>query len=85
MTTFVNVFYRKHTSLHNKIKVSCIFCIGVHYWFNSRKDMSCDEFYPVFLLYNGGQLNAFGWAFQSALTSPRVEHPPKATISVRLK
>ena len=56
--------------------------IGVHYWYNSRKDMSCDEFYPVFLLYNGGKLNAFGWAFNAALTSNRVEHPPKSSIAV---
>jgi hypothetical protein len=67
------------------INRSCMiqYCIlGVHYWYNTRKDMSCDEFYPVFLLYNGGQLNAFGWAFQAHMTSPHMEHPPKATIKV---
>lgn len=67
------------------IKRSCMIqcCIlGVHYWYNTRKDMSCDEFYPVFLLYNGGQLNAFGWAFQAPMTSPHMEHPPKSTIKV---
>ncbi|XP_076104028.1 uncharacterized protein LOC143072809 [Mytilus galloprovincialis] len=59
----------------------CFPSMGKHYWFNVRKDMSCDEFWPVFLLYNGGKLNAFGWAMQADLTSPRVEHPPKSTIS----
>ena len=47
------------------------------------KDMSCDEFFPVFLLYNkSGNLNAFGWALQADLSSPRFEHPPHALIGV---
>ncbi|XP_046361111.1 uncharacterized protein LOC124138486 [Haliotis rufescens] len=57
-------------------KGHCFPTMGVHYWYNIRKDMSCDEFYPVFLLYNGGKLNAFGWAFNADLSSTRFEHPP---------
>lgn len=72
----------KETGIHstNWTRGKCFPSMGVHYWYNIRKNMSCDEFYPVFLLYNGGQLNAFGWAFQAPMTSPHMEHPPKSTI-----
>ncbi|CAG2202124.1 unnamed protein product [Mytilus edulis] len=62
-------------------KGKCFPTMGLHYWYNIRKDMSCDEFYPSFLLYNGGKLNAFGWAFIADLTSSRLEHPPQSAIS----
>lgn len=57
----------------------CFYTMGQHYWFNVRKDMSCDEFYPFFILYNSGKLNGFGFAINFALTSQRYEHP---TVSV---
>ncbi|KAK3104840.1 hypothetical protein FSP39_011415, partial [Pinctada imbricata] len=63
------------------VKGKCFAAMGVHYWYNTRLDMPCEEFFPMFLLYNGGVLNAFGWAFQGDLTSPRVEHPPQNVIS----
>lgn len=62
---------------------SCI-TIGVHYWLDATRDMSCDRFFPVFLLYNGGVLNAFGWAFQADLSSSRYEHPSHASFAVSL-
>ena len=46
--------------------------------------MSCDNFFPVFLLYNDGVLNAFGWAFGMNIQADRFEHPPQATFSVRV-
>ncbi|OPL20438.1 hypothetical protein AM593_04105, partial [Mytilus galloprovincialis] len=58
----------------------CFPSMGKNYWFNVRKDMNCDEFWPAFLLYNGGKLNAFGWAMYANITSPRIEHPKKSTI-----
>ena len=45
--------------------------------------MSCDDFFPAFLLYNGGKLNAFGWATLGYFESDRYEHPPKFVLGVR--
>ncbi|XP_046558425.1 uncharacterized protein LOC124267544 [Haliotis rubra] len=66
------------------VKGHCFPSMGMHYWYNIRKDMSCDDFYPVFLLYNGGKLNAFGWAFNADLSSSRFEHPPQSVIGAFL-
>lgn len=46
--------------------------------------MSCDEFYAMFLLYNDGKLNAFGWAFNGDFNSSRLEHPSIAALSVSI-
>jgi charged multivesicular body protein 7 len=48
--------------------------------------MDCDNFFPVFLLYNGGVLNGFGWALAMDLKdySPRIEHPPQSSYGVRM-
>jgi charged multivesicular body protein 7 len=61
-------------------KGHCFWTMGLHYWYNVRKDMSCDEFFPFFLLYNNAKLNAFGFAINAGLTSKRYEHPT-ASIS----
>ena len=55
---------------------------GQHYWYNVTSDMSCEDFWPMFLLYNGGELNAFGWAFQGDLNSPRYEKPTPDVLGV---
>ena len=44
--------------------------------------MSCDDFYPAFLLYNGGKLNAFGWVTMGDFQSERYEHPPSWVLGV---
>ncbi|XP_064630711.1 uncharacterized protein LOC135489330 [Lineus longissimus] len=56
-------------------KGNCFVTMGQHYWYDLRDDMPLDEFYPAFLLYNAGELNAFGWAMNVNLDSPRYEHP----------
>ncbi|KAK3769832.1 hypothetical protein RRG08_028499 [Elysia crispata] len=53
----------------------CFPVMGKHYWYNTTKTMDCYDVTPVFLLYNGGQLNAFGWSFPLDLASPNYEHP----------
>jgi len=58
----------------------CFRTMGNHYWYNVRLDMSCNEFFPGFILYNKKQLNAFGWAINADLTSPSYEHPPHSLI-----
>jgi len=58
----------------------CFYTMGDHYWYNVRKDMPCNEFYPACMLYNKGKLNAFCWALNAELTSPRYEHPTAAVL-----
>ena len=45
--------------------------------------MDCENFAPFFLLYNGGKLNAFGFAAFGNLKDSRVENPPQSAIRVR--
>lgn len=58
----------------------CFVTMGLHYWYDVSTDMSCDDFFPVFLLYNHGKLNAFGWAIGTAMSSPHMEHPTSDVI-----
>ncbi|XP_046542604.1 uncharacterized protein LOC124252952 [Haliotis rubra] len=57
-------------------KGRCYTTMGQHYWYDARLDAPCDNFFPVFLLYNGGRLDAFGWSFMTTIASPRFEYPP---------
>ncbi|XP_076461616.1 uncharacterized protein LOC143294080 [Babylonia areolata] len=59
----------------------CFPAMGVHYWYNVSTDMSCDDFQPVFLLYNEKKLTAFGWALGVDQSSPRFEHPAYSMVS----
>ncbi|XP_045207827.2 uncharacterized protein LOC123559791 [Mercenaria mercenaria] len=56
----------------------CFQTMGTHYWYNISKDMSCEEVYPMFLLYDNGELNAFGWTIPMDLgnVSRSIENPP---------
>ena len=53
--------------------------MGTHYWRDMTVDMDCDDTYPIFLLYNGGALDAWGIALAHSdrpyLSSYRWEHP----------
>ena len=55
---------------------------GKHYWYDVKEDMDCETFFPVFLLYNGGKLNGFGWAMMEDLPSDHYEHPGVNVIGV---
>ncbi|KAK3771299.1 hypothetical protein RRG08_024376 [Elysia crispata] len=59
--------------------------MGKHYWFNLSDGMSCDTMFPVFFLYNGGELNAFGWAMVVNLPSSHLEHPAPSTYGLFMK
>jgi len=59
----------------------CFWTMGQHYWYNVSKDMSCDDFVPNCLLYNGGKLNAFCFATNGNFPSDRYDWPhPKNTV-----
>ena len=49
--------------------------LGQHYWYNLTTEMPCDDFWPMFLLYNGQELDALGWNFKANYESLRYEHP----------
>ncbi|WAR21229.1 hypothetical protein MAR_015203 [Mya arenaria] len=60
----------------------CFASMGKHFWYNLSKGMDCNDFFPMFLLYNGGVLNGFGWAYGIDITaSSRLEHPPAVTYA----
>lgn len=66
-------------------KGECFYTMGVHYWANTfgvelLSNVDPDEFAPVFLLYNKGKLNGFGFAFNANLDSTRFEHPPNSVL-----
>lgn len=56
---------------------------GKHYWYNISEDLPCTDTFPVFLLYNGGKVNGFGWAFNPNYSnSYRWEHPTRTVFGV---
>ncbi|XP_035673849.1 uncharacterized protein LOC118414135 [Branchiostoma floridae] len=63
----------------------CFYTMGQHYWYNVTADMSCEDFFPVFLLYNSGRLNGFGWNIKAYLGSPRYEHPTTDVLDMFFK
>ncbi len=62
----------------------CFWTMGVHYWANVNgkvnADMNSDDFVPIFLQYNKGELNGFGWALNANFTSTRYEHPTESVL-----
>ena len=63
----------------------CFYTMGVHYWADVTgaplgEDTNADNFMPVFLMYNKGKLNGFGWAFNAGLSSNRYEHPTSSVL-----
>ncbi|CAF1462502.1 unnamed protein product [Adineta ricciae] len=61
---------------------ACFKTMGKHYWYNNHLDLNCSEVLPAFVMYNKGQLSAFGWSIMAKMdASQRVEFPPKAVIS----
>ena len=44
--------------------------------------MDCDDFYPMFLLYNRDRLTGFGWVAQGNADSSRYEHPSPNRLKV---
>jgi len=63
----------------------CFVTMGKHYWYDLKDDMDCAEFYPNFILYNSGELTAFGWAINAPLTSSRYEHPTSSVFGMFMK
>jgi len=59
----------------------CFVGMGVHYWYDVAADMNCEDFQPVFVLYNEKRLTAWGWALGTPNSSPHMEHPPLASVS----
>jgi len=63
----------------------CFIGMGQHYWYNSSPAMDCDDLFPIFLLYNQGILNGFGFATGTDITSSNVEHPPTMVLKLFFK
>jgi charged multivesicular body protein 7 len=65
----------------------CFPAMGQHYWYNVTKDMSCNDFVPNCMLYNGGKLNAFCFAINGMFEGPRYDtpHPTNEKIKMFMK
>ncbi|KAH9489635.1 hypothetical protein Btru_037347 [Bulinus truncatus] len=57
------------------VKGKCATGMGQHYWFNLNEDTDCLRFFPMFIMYHGGHLSAFGWVLPVDMTSKLFEHP----------
>jgi len=53
----------------------CFPSMGMHFWYNTSKDMSCNNIFPNCLLYNNNQLTAFCFTKTGYLNSPRYDYP----------
>jgi len=62
------------------VQGQCFYTMGQHYWYNISANMDCNYFYPVFLMYNKGVLNAFGPDCSAGLNSTRWEHPTASEL-----
>ncbi|CAF0898530.1 unnamed protein product [Brachionus calyciflorus] len=65
----------------------CFYTMGLHVWADiegNQIDENTPEenFSPIFLLYNSGKLNGFGFAFNADLPSKRFEHPDKNVLNM---
>lgn len=65
----------------------CFYTMGAHYWADIEgkeltENVDSDNFVPLFLLYNKGKLNGFGWAFNADLPSKRYEHPGQDVLGM---
>lgn len=70
-------------------KGGCFPTMGRHYYGHVDRtpftsDILPSEILPVFLLYNKGELNAFGWVWNAYLEGDRYEHAPQASASIFL-
>jgi hypothetical protein len=68
------------------VQGQCFISMGLHYWYDNRLDLDCDFFFPVFLMYNKGELTGFGWATVGKYEfSKRTEYPPLSALGSFLK
>eukprot|EP00736_Rhodelphis_marinus_P005082 Rmarinus@m.23896 len=60
----------------------CFWTMGEHYWKDITKETQPDEFFPIFVMYNGGRLDSWGPAFAGTynLESSRWEHPSGSVL-----
>lgn len=66
-------------------KGKCFEKMGMHYWNDVKgspvtASTSQDDFLPLFLLYDKGKLNGFGWIFSANLRSQHYEKPTSSLI-----
>jgi len=60
----------------------CFWTMGLHYWYSVTESMSCDDFFPFFLLYNKGALNGWGFSINANLPSNHYDYPhPTPTVA----
>ncbi|XP_078348614.1 uncharacterized protein LOC144633648 isoform X2 [Oculina patagonica] len=75
-TSTVSIPFKQEDLAGTKwVRGGCFPSMGRHYWYNISPDMNCDDYFPMFLLYNRDRLTGFGWVAQGYANSTRYEHP----------
>jgi hypothetical protein len=68
---------------------TCIPGMGIHYWYEISNEMSCNDFTPFFVMYNGGELTTFavGFGMDRLVSGPnnRFEHAPKFVVRANFR
>ncbi|KAK3765271.1 hypothetical protein RRG08_051892, partial [Elysia crispata] len=67
------------------VEGQCFVTMGKHYWYDVYSDSACESVFPVLLLYNGGQLNAFGWALLTDMLDANFERARTSAIGGFMK
>lgn len=85
----LNIPYKQEDVKSVFTKGGCFPTMGRHYYAHVDqipfdKSIKPSEVLPVFLLYNNGKLNAFGWIFNAWLDGKRYEHAPESSASIFL-
>jgi len=57
------------------VKGSFVLVMGQFYWYNTSKEMDCEQVFPIYLTYSKGILYSFGWTFKGYFEDPRFDHP----------
>jgi len=68
------------------VKGKCFISMGQHYWYNLSPSLPCEQFFPLFLIYNRGVLTTYGadtgMGNAQHQTSSRWEHPGGSVIKL---
>jgi len=68
----------------------CFYTMGQHWWYNMTSTMSCDNIFPLFIIYNNHVLTTYGvitgvGTASQYLTSSRWEHPGGVELNLFLQ
>jgi len=67
------------------VEGACFVSMGTHYWKDITTDMDCDDFFPIGIMYNDGELVTFLVNTLGDEPSSYWEHPDESTLFLFFK